>query len=88
VRRKRGRAPLLMRLGHAKINVPVPFSFLDWVNEPATEGELQALRRSVLRGSPYGDEDWMKAAAKRLGLEFTLRPRGRARQDKGPMLFQ
>ncbi len=26
-RRKRGRAPLLMRLGHAKINVSVPFSF-------------------------------------------------------------
>jgi hypothetical protein len=24
---KRGRAPLLMRLGHTKINVPVPFSF-------------------------------------------------------------
>ena len=65
-----------------------PRRWLDWVNEPVTEGELQALRRSVLRGTPYGDEDWMKAAAKRLGLESTLRPRGRPRQDKGPMLLQ
>ena len=64
-----------------------PRHWLEWVNQPLTEGELQALRRSVIRGAPYGDEDWMKMAAKRLGLESALRPRGRPRQDKGPTLF-
>ncbi len=33
-----------------------------------------------------GDEDWRKTAAKRLGLESTLRPRGRPRQDEGATL--
>jgi putative transposase len=66
---------------------PRPRKWLDWVNKPVTDGELQAIRRSVVRGSPYGDEEWSKAMAKRLGLEFTLRPRGRPRKDAGPGLF-
>ncbi len=64
-----------------------PRHWLQRVNQPVTDAELQALRRSVVRGTPYGDEDWRKAAAKRLGLESTLRPRGRPRQDKGATLF-
>ena len=52
----------------------------DWrrlVNRPQSEGELQALRRSVLRGQPYGDERWVKLTAQRLGLQSSLRNRGR-----------
>ena len=58
-----------------------PRNWLKWVNSPATDVEVQAIRRSVVRGSPYGDEAWTKTTAKRLGLEFTTRPRGRPRKD-------
>ena len=56
----------------------------DWVgrvNEPQTEAELEALRRCVQRGQPYGEEPWAKRVARRLGLESTLRPRGRPRKQ-------
>ena len=52
----------------------------DWaerVNRPQTAAELEAIRRSVARGQPYGDERWVRQTAGQLGLESTLRPRGR-----------
>lgn len=52
----------------------------DWVarvNRPQTAAELEALRTSVQRGRPFGDESWVRRMAKRFGLESTLRPRGR-----------
>ena len=55
--------------------------WLQWVNEALTVGELEALRRSVNRGTPYGRAGWVEATAQRLGLEFTLRPRGRPRKE-------
>jgi len=47
------------------------------VQSPQTEAELEALRRSVVRGSPFGEASWQERTAKRLGLESTLRARGR-----------
>jgi hypothetical protein len=38
---------------------------------------LAALRRSVVRGAPLGEDSWRERTAKRLGLTSTLRPRGR-----------
>ena len=49
----------------------------DWVDQPQTAAEQEALRTSVRRGAPYGDDRWTKTIAARLGLESTLRPRGR-----------
>jgi len=57
-----------------------PPGWLDFVNEPQTDAELEALRRSVNRGTPFGDNKWVKSSAARLGLKFTLRPRGRPRK--------
>lgn len=51
--------------------------WLEHVNAPQSEVELGAIRRSVLRGCPYGDETWSTAAVESLGLEMTTRPRGR-----------
>ncbi len=54
----------------------------DWVrrvNRMQSDSELAALRRSVVRGQPFGDEAWVHRTARRLGLESTLRPRGRPR---------
>jgi hypothetical protein len=33
------------------------------VNRPQREAELDALRRSVQRGRPYGDDAWVKRTA-------------------------
>jgi len=47
------------------------------VNGPMNEAELAAVRRSIQRGRPFGDESWTATTAARLGLTSTLRPRGR-----------
>jgi REP-associated tyrosine transposase len=54
----------------------------DWVsrvNRPQTASELEALRVSVRRGRPFGEDGWVQRMAKRFGMEATLRPRGRPR---------
>jgi putative transposase len=53
--------------------LPRPRKRLEYVNEAETEAELQALRRSAVRGSPVGNADWVAQTAKKLGLESTLR---------------
>ena len=50
------------------------------VNQPTNEEELACLRRCVQRGTPYGSERWTGNTAVRLGLEYSLRPRGRPKQ--------
>lgn len=52
------------------------------VNEPLTPGELKAVRHFMQRGRPYGDESWTDKMIKKLGLESTLRPRGRPRNSE------
>ena len=58
-----------------------PRNWLDWVKEPQAEAELQALRQCLSRGRPFGSDTWVQRTSKRLGLESTLRPRGRPRKD-------
>ena len=50
-----------------------------WVNKPLTESELEDVRRSVNRGTPFGRESWVRRTATRLGLEASVNPRGRPR---------
>jgi putative transposase len=56
-----------------------PKDWLEHVNRPQTDAELESIRHSVRRGVPYGSDRWTKVTAKRLGLESTLRARGRPR---------
>jgi putative transposase len=63
--------------------LPVPADWIRQVNRAQTEAELEAVRRSVQRGRPYGDEGWAKRVAARLGLQSTLRDRGRPRKQAG-----
>jgi putative transposase len=60
--------------------VPRPRTWIDIVNQPQTEAELDAVRISIQRGRPFGDARWQKQTAKRLHLESTFRPRGRPRK--------
>ena len=59
---------------------------IDWVahvNEAQSAAELEALRCSVNRGTPYGSDTWRMRTARKLGLEFSLHPRGRPRKEAG-----
>jgi putative transposase len=63
-------------------NWPVarPRGWLRHVAEPQSEAELEALRGCANRGTPLGSPEWTRRIAKHLGLEHTLRPRGRPRK--------
>lgn len=50
------------------------------VNTPLETARLDLLRRSVVRGAPYGLPDWVTTFAAKTGLESTLRSRGRPRK--------
>ena len=64
-------------------------NWLDFVNEPHTEAEVKRMRECIQRGRPFGGEPWVKETADLLGLEASLRPRGRPRKNSGqqPSLF-
>ncbi|MEI8382988.1 MAG: transposase [Planctomycetota bacterium] len=56
-----------------------PRAWVDLVNEPQTDAELDSLRRCVIRGRPFGSDDWVEQTTTKLGLESTIRSRGRPR---------
>lgn len=56
--------------------VPRPEDWKAWVDRVQSAAELAALQAAVARGSPLGDEAWVQATARQLGLGATLRPRG------------
>jgi putative transposase len=64
-------------------SVERPSDWLAWVNQTQTASELEALRSCVARGRPFGADPWVKRTARRLGLEGTLRPRGRPKRYAG-----
>lgn len=56
----------------------------DWVervNAPLTPAEQAAVQRCIERGRPFGGALWSEAAIERLGLQSTLRDRGRPRRS-------
>jgi putative transposase len=59
---------------------PLPRQWITHVNKPQTESEVKAIRECIRRGSPFGDERWTRRSVIRLGLQSTLRPRGRPRK--------
>ncbi len=60
--------------------LPLPADWLERVNRPETAAELEALRKSVNRGTPYGSEQWQRRIVKKLSLESTIRPVGRPKK--------
>jgi len=77
--RRRGQSPL-KPLAQAW-PVDRPRNWLADVNRMLDQKALEGLRRSVIRGVPLGDDGWTSRMANRLGLDTTLRPRGRPRKD-------
>lgn len=64
----------------AESPVPLGRGWVDYVNQPQTEAELEVIHRSIARGQPFGTEAWSSKVTSRLGLEHTFRPRGRPRK--------
>ena len=57
-----------------------PKDWLEWVNGVETAAQLAALRRRLERGAAFGDAAWAEKTAAALGLESSLRPRGRPKK--------
>ena len=71
---RRGRAaPLAVSNGP----VEMPADWESLVHRPFDEAALGDIHRSLTRGTPFGDRSWTRMTATRLGLESTLKPRGR-----------
>jgi putative transposase len=64
-----------------EVPVELPKEWSKFVNESISEKELEKLRQSVSRQSPYGDSIWQAHVSKTFGLESTIRPRGRPRKE-------
>ena len=57
-----------------------PSPWLAWINEEAAGMQLERIRMSVNRGSPFGSPRWVERTAAMLGLEGSLRSPGRPRK--------
>ena len=62
--------------------LPWPENWVDWVNAPQTDGELEAIRRCIRCGVPFGSADWADALARRYGVLVAPRPLGRPRKHR------
>lgn len=58
-----------------------PRNWVAEVNRPMDEAVLKAVQQSAGHGVPLGTDRWKAKIAARLGLEITLRPRGRPRRQ-------
>ena len=58
-----------------------PPRWAERVNQRLSAPELQQVRTSVNRGTPFGDETWVQRIAQKLNLHSTLRPRGRPKKE-------
>ncbi len=77
--RRRGPAQMRALLGDWPIERPRGWS--TWVNEAQTPAEIETLREHVRRSRPYGDDRWVRQTAAKLGLQWTLRPRGGQKRE-------
>ena len=60
--------------------VKLPGNWNRHVNVLPGENIDMALGNCIKRGCPYGDDKWVESASQKLGLQMTLRPRGRPKK--------
>lgn len=54
----------------------LPDDWTAYVDMPLTDKEIEKLRKSVNRQTPFGKEDWQNELCREMGMESTLRPVG------------
>ena len=64
-------------LPESKWPVKRPGDWLEWVNTAQTPKEEAEIQTCIKRGRPYGSPRWTTQTARSMGLESSLRPRGR-----------
>ena len=74
-----GRAEEMPRLTRWPTGVPP--RWVRTVNAALSRVELEAVRRCVNRGRPFGGDRWVKRMTGELGLESSFRSRGRPRNE-------
>jgi putative transposase len=67
-----------------ELPVELPKAWESCVHAMLTENELRRIRESVNRQSPYGTPIWVTTLCKELGIESTIRPRGRPKKQPRP----
>ena len=68
-----GRSPVRLEAG----TTPRGVLWVEGVNAATADIGLEDIRESVRRDRPFGSSGWRRETAKALGLEYSLRPRGR-----------
>ena len=63
----------------------IPEDWVQRVNQPQNEKQLEALSRSVRRGRPYGTPEWRKKIAMRLGFGVELPLSGPPAEDQASL---
>ena len=58
-----------------------PAEWLHWVDEGESSAQLKAVRRSVIKGQPYGSAPWVEQMVVQWDLGVTMRGRGRPRKE-------
>ncbi len=60
--------------------VALPRNYRSWVNTPESNKELEVIRTSVNKGTPFGTMGWVERMVKHFNLELTTRHRGRPKK--------
>jgi putative transposase len=63
------------------VPIELPGEWDRYVDEPFAEKELDRLRTSVNRQTPFGDETWQMKICKEFGLESTMKRKGRPKTE-------
>lgn len=63
--------------------VALPERWTEYVDAVLTPMEQERLQQSIDRQTPFGGSVWQEETVCRLGLEATLRPRGRPKKERG-----
>ena len=64
-----------------ELPIGLPKAWESCVHTMLTESDLQRIRESVNRQSPYGTPIWVTTLCRELGIESTIRPRGRPKKQ-------
>lgn len=60
-----------------------PSNWIEVVNVDERQEQVEAMRRSVVKGQPYGSESWVQQMVWQWNLGVTMRKRGRPKNDIG-----
>jgi putative transposase len=61
--------------------ISVPSDYLTILNTPQTQEEEEVLERSVVKGVPYGSEEWTLSMVEKYELQQTMRSVGRPKNS-------